>query len=283
MPLRQQPAMRDVAQPTARPRPPLFRALGASDPPLHIEIDGIGYRRLEILKHDSWAATAIYVNGPRRVVCKFNRQQPILGLPARWLGRCLARRETAMLERLADVPNVPASIGPVRAHGQTLDYVSGHDYVPGHPLGLGEKVSAKFFPELRAVIEEMHRRGLAYVDLHKRENILVGKDGRPYLIDFQISLALPASGPLSWLPCRFLLSFFQKSDLYHLAKHERRSGPAEGGATLRRPWWIQVHRLIAQPFRTVRRRLLVALNIRSGKGRVGSEHFPEDVVRRDAA
>jgi hypothetical protein len=45
------------------------------------------------------------------------------------------------------------------------------------------------------------------------------------------------------------------------------------------PWWIRVHRLVARPFRELRRRLLVRLGIRSGKGRVETEVFAEHALR----
>lgn len=271
-----------------RPRPAVFRALGLADPPAQIEVDGESYEQVELLKHDSWAATAIYSHGEQRIICKFNRIQPIFRLPMAWLGRRLAARERRFLARLADVPNVPAVLGPVMANGRVLAHAGARQYLPGHPLASGEVVKDEFFDELRFILEEMHSRGIAYVDLHKRENILVGDNGRPYLIDFQISVdrhrwlwrCLPGSSWLFRILCR--------SDLYHLAKHVVRHqalGDHEAEARLaqERPWWIRAHRLIARPFRELRRKLLVLLKIRAGRGHAISEHFAEDAVRREAS
>src|SRR5581483_919767 len=163
-----------------------------------------------------------------------------------------------------------------------------HDFIPGHPLGERERVGDNFFPDLLALLAEVHRRDIAYVDLHKRENVIVGADGRPYLIDFQISLRLPGWWPAnSWLG-RAVLRLAQRSDDYHLCKHFARCRPDQCGHGLEavaasRPWWIRVHRLVARPLRSCRRWLLVKLGVRSGAGKVGSEHFPEEVVRADAA
>jgi hypothetical protein len=52
----------------ARPRPAPFRALGAADPPATITLDGETFRRVEILKHDSWAATAVYRSATRTAI-----------------------------------------------------------------------------------------------------------------------------------------------------------------------------------------------------------------------
>src|SRR5262245_34968846 len=124
----------------ARPRPPLFRALGASEPPEEVLVDGHHYTRSEIFKHDSWAATALYAGAPGRIVCKFNRVQPVLGFPMTWLGRRLADRERRALERLADLPQIPAPLGPVFAGGRRLVNAVARSFVPGHPLGKHDRV-----------------------------------------------------------------------------------------------------------------------------------------------
>jgi hypothetical protein len=49
-----------------------------------------------------------------------------------------------------------------------------------------------------------------------------------------------------------------------------------------RPWWIRAHRCVAVPFRSIRRRLLTALRIRSADGQASSEAFPEIAHRRAA-
>ena len=167
------------------------------------------------------------------VVCKFNRAFPAYGLDTAWLGRRLAARERRALERLADLPNVPAPLGDVVVNGKVLPNAVARRYVPGHPLGSGERVHPDFFPALRGLLAELHRRGIAYVDLHKRENILVGDDGRPYLIDFQISLTLPGWWPANSAPARWLLRLAQRGDDYHLGKHVARCRPDLcGGGTL---------------------------------------------------
>lgn len=269
---------------SVRPRPPIFRALGADEPPVEIGIDGRGFTRIEIFKHDSWAATALYADDRgERVVCKFNRVQPALGVGLGWLGRRLALRERRALERLRDLPNIPEPYGPVRVNGRELPNAAARAFVAGHPLAAGEEVDDDFFPELLDLLTAMHRRGIAYVDLHKRENILVGDDGRPYLIDFQISF--DATHPrVRWLPgINGVFEMLCRSDLYHLAKHVKRHRPDQylPGLVGARPWWIDAHRAAAMPFRELRRRLLVALQVRSGKGRAISEHAPEDAVRRE--
>jgi hypothetical protein len=125
----------------------------------------------------------------------------------------------------------------------------------------------------------MHRRRIAYVDLHKRENIIVGDDGAPYLVDFQIGVMLGER----W-PSRAILRMLQDSDLYHLRKHWGKCRPDQCAPEMinirkRPPWWIGLHRRIARPFREARRRVLVRLGVRAGRGRVETETLPEAAVR----
>lgn len=272
---------------TVRRRPAVLRALGAGDPPLEIELEGRRFARIEIFKHDSWAATARYACGADVVVCKFNRTQSIFGFPMGWLGRMLARRESAAFARLAGVAGIPAARGPVRAEGKVLLNASAHDYVPGRPLSREDVPADGFFPALRELLSAIHARGGAYVDLHKRENIVVGDDGRPHLVDFQVGLLLPAGGWRSRL-FRPLLAALQRMDRFNLAKHLTHHRPDQlpvlvAAEDQRMPRLVWAHRCVAVPFRTVRRALLAKIGVRGRCGMACSELEPEDAVRRELA
>jgi hypothetical protein len=275
-----------VMNPSVRARPALLRALGRDEPPPQIELAAGICHRIDVLKHDSWAATARYRGANGDVICKFNRVQPILGLPMAWLGRRLARREALALRRLADVPGIPAECGPVFAGGRRRENAVAHAYIPGHPLGVQEQPSDQFFPELRTLLEAVHRQNMAYMDLHKRENIVVGEDKKPYLVDFQVYFGLSHPHEAKNPVLRSILRALQQGDRYNLAKHVRRNcpneeGPQRLGEHERRPWWIQVHRLFAVPLRRLRRSLLVALGVRAKGGRALTEAFPEDAIRQE--
>ncbi|MFP4145572.1 MAG: hypothetical protein ACLFV3_10555 [Phycisphaeraceae bacterium] len=264
----------------ARPRPPGLRALGRAEPPERLEIAGGEYRRQRVFKHDSFAATALYAGPAGQVVCKFNRRAPLLGLPMGWLGKRLGRREARALEALGDLPGIPAPLGPIRHGGRVLPYAVAHAFVEGHPMAEGEYPDDAFFARLAELLEQIHARGFAYVDLNKRDNILVGDDGWPYLIDFQIHAGLGRG----WLgrvwPRQWLLKLLQECDRYHFYKHQLRHRPdllPEGERDIERyrPACIRRWRLLATPFREGRRRLLVLLGVRRGEGRAESEAEPQ--------
>lgn len=267
-----------------RPRPPLFRALGRAETPERIVVGGRTYTRESGYKHDSWAATALYESDGTRIIAKFNRVQPIGPIPMRWLGRLLARREAAFLDRLADVALVPANLGPVSADGMRLDNAVARAFVPGEPWRERAQIEERFFEDLRAIVAAMHARDMAYVDLHKRENVIVGPGGRPHLIDFQVSFGTrPGAGPIA----RAILRRLQEMDDYHVRKHYARLFPerlsaAEREAYLTPPGSIALHRRFAKPIRRWRRALLVRLGIRDRSGMAASEHEPEIALRPES-
>ena len=100
--------------------------------------------------------------------------------------------------------------------------------------------------------------------MNKSPNILVGDDGRPYLIDFQISGDLHEWGDT--FITRWLLARLQREDHYHLLKHKRRLRPdeltaQERLAAARRSLLIRLHRVISKPYFLIRRSLFKRLRL----------------------
>ena len=219
-----------------------MRALGQHPLPESFDIAGVSYQLIHSMKHDFVAATGFYEdkNG-RRVVLKISRTASLFGLPMRWMGKFLCRREVRFYRKLEDLPNVPKILGFVGETGFV------HEYVKGRPLAEGKDVPNGFFDQCMALLAELHRRGMAYVDTNKPENILLGEDGRPHLIDFQIS----------W-DRRFLLHRFQHEDIYHLLKHKKRLRrdeltPGELARVSQKSFPIRLHRMIFKPYFVSRR------------------------------
>jgi len=263
-----------------KPRPALFRALGKNDPPNCVSLQDRDYSLAQVFKHDSWAATALYESDGRKIICKFNRKQSIFGLPMSWIGRFLASREAFFYSTLADLHSIPHGYGPVHVKGQIQRNSFAHDYIEGRPLLAADRLPESFFQELEEHLKQMHECGVAYMDMHKRENIILGDDGRGYFVDFQVALYYCRDRWFS--PGRYLFRFFKQADEYHLLKHRLANHPTPENAEAlakARPFWIRVHRFFAVPLRTLRRRLLVLFGIRTGKGSVQTESFTEYGLR----
>lgn len=258
-----------------RQPPHCLRALGREALPETITLSS-GVHHLErVFKHDFFAVTALYVGDGRKVVLKIGRKASLLGIPLEWIGRLHANHESAAYLRLADLDVVPRFEGRFGRHGFV------HDYIEGHALAKGERVPDDFFTRLRRAMETIHLRKMAYVDLEKCENVLVGADGRPYLIDFQIAWLLPRKyggdlWPLTWLRRRL-----QRADLYHLGKLQRRTRPdqlteEELRASYRKPVYVRLHGALVRPFTLLRRRLLRRLDPQHQCGERGRVHHSTD-------
>jgi len=229
-----------------------MRALGREELPGEIAAGDSVFKLEQTVKHDFFAGTGFYRNEKgERAVGKFGRRVSFFGFPCAWIGRWLVAREMHFYTRPSDVPNVPRVLK--RDRDSFL-----HEYVAGHPLKRGEQVPLGFFGDLQQLLEELHRRDIAYVDTNKPENILLGDDGRPHLIDFQISWDLYGLG--NNFVNRWWLRRLQQSDRYHILKHKKRMRPEqmterEWQIVRRRGFWIYLHRLITAPYFFVRRRM----------------------------
>lgn len=241
--------------------PPWLLALGRIDLPAGFTLARREFEHVRTFKHDFFAATALYESGGLRAVLKIGRRAPLFGLPMAWIGRLLCEHESRLYRLMQGVPGIPRFLG-------NLDETAlVHEYVEGRPLSRDDALDDDFFPRLWKTIDAVHARGAAYVDLEKRENVLLGEDGMPHLIDFQISWHIPENrGGATW-PARLILKMLQRSDRYHIAKHWRRLRPdqfetaAPPGAD-RPPPWILGHRLLFRPITLARRQLLVWLGVR---------------------
>lgn len=110
----------------------------------------------------------------------------------RALRRAMLRREHAIYEQLHGVAGVPRTYG-LDAEGQLLlEYVAGHSLRETRLQGSDH---AHFFAELRELILGVHAAGVAHGDLKRKDNIIVGPDNRPFLVDFGTAIAVsPAAG-----------------------------------------------------------------------------------------
>jgi hypothetical protein len=172
---------------------------------------------VELLKRDLWAETTRVRMDGGWWVLKRSRLVPYL-----------ARRERAIYRLLAGVVGVPA------LYPEAGPNWFAHAWVPGRPLSRRGPVPPGFFDDLEGLLGRIHARGVAYVDLSKRANVIVGEDGRAHLVDFQIS----ATGALGRL--------LMREDLFHLAKLRRAPRERSGLNALHK-------RLLREPYLGLRR------------------------------
>ncbi|GIW71642.1 MAG: hypothetical protein KatS3mg102_1184 [Planctomycetota bacterium] len=228
-----------------------------------LRLAGRRARYVRLLKRDAFSENHLVELDGRLWVLKRSR-------PLGWL----ARRERRNYRRLEGIPGVPA-LGPVQAPMWLL-----HAWVPGRTLQqLWEELNARMAAEGRArgeiaeplvppdfylrlgrLLDAVHGRGLVYLDLSKKANVIVAPDGSPQLIDFQISCWFGRRRRRG-LGAR-LFEALVRSDRYQLCKHARRHGLAApdwwgvGGAEPA-PWLHgRYRRWLGRPWLWLRRRLL---------------------------
>jgi hypothetical protein len=228
-----------------------MRALGREEPPLSFELGGRVFVRTRVVKHDFWAATAFYqCSDGGAAVAKINRSAKFFGLGLGWIGRWLCNREMRFYSALREVENVPLLLGRIGRTGLI------HEFVPGRPLAYEQAVPDNSFPDLQKLMSDIHARGMAYVDANKPQNVLLGEDGRPHLIDFQISFDLHAFG--DWFLPRRILRHFQSADDYHVLKLKRKIRgdqltAEERSRARRKSALIRAHRWLTRPYFALRR------------------------------
>ncbi|MDH4108080.1 MAG: serine/threonine protein kinase [Gammaproteobacteria bacterium] len=124
----------------------------------------------------------------------------------RWLARRLLAREARALAALAGLPGVPELL---RAGRDILE----RSYVEGQPLHRAKAAEPAFYAAAQALLRRIHARDVAHNDLAKEPNLLVGADGSPAIIDFQLAWHAPARG--------WWFRLLAREDLRHLLKHKR--------------------------------------------------------------
>jgi predicted Ser/Thr protein kinase len=108
------------------------------------------------------------------------------------LGRRLLRQEARVYLELEGLPFIP------RFYGKLDDDAIILEHVPAQVLGRAHefRANADFYDRLQVCVNELHRRGIAHLDLFTRKNILVTASGQPMLIDFSNAF-MAGTSPLS--------------------------------------------------------------------------------------
>jgi hypothetical protein len=241
-------------------------ACGRAGMPLELNVKGTTYFRKRIFKHDFFAATAMYErNGspvsegfPRKIVLKLGREQNFFGLPMRWLGRATTERELDNLCRVSGIAGVPKLVTRYGLTGFA------YEYIEGRSLDDCSDIPEGFFDRLRELLDQVHRRNVVYLDMNKRGNIIIGEEGQPYLVDFQISVHISNEAMAVVRLLEGMLKSLQDCDIYHLYKHKRKLcpqelRPEEEILSYRISRYILLHTRVTRPLTKLRRALLKRL------------------------
>lgn len=112
-------------------------------------------------------------------------KEPRGALFRRKLGEASVRRESRIYKRLEGVPGVPRCFGILDDKCLILEYIPG-----GSLREVEHQIENKelFYSLLLRTLRSMHEAGVAHGDLKKKDNILVGPNQEPFVIDFGIAI-----------------------------------------------------------------------------------------------
>jgi len=221
-----------------------------------IEIDGEVFEHIGTLKDDAFARTELVQKDGAKYLFKVSRLQLVRWPKLRFLMKRLTAREVRIHRLLEGVHGVPKLVKQVSDTSFIREFVDGRTLDRQPPF-----IRADFFDEFHQIVKNIHARGVAFVDLAKKENVVVTTEGRPFLIDFQVSISRGRRRLLS-IPWNAVVSIMQQSDIYHVFKHKRRIMPCflteeELRMHARRPWFGVLHKyLFRLPYHLVKRRII---------------------------
>ncbi len=233
-------------------------------------------RVIAVLKSDALGRVELLragdEHGIRRVACGGR-------LPgSRLIAAALLAREARALRSLEGLPGVPRSMDePAWASTPATDGsvpraqdVLVRTFLDGEPLHKARELPEDFFQRLEELVRTVHERGVCHNDLHKEQNVVVGRDGRPGLVDFQLASEHARTSR------RFASR--ARDDLRHVHKHLRRytmagrgphgasaSGPISSAPPLPRSPTAAVWRRVVKPVYNLVTRVL--LDARDGEER----------------
>ena len=137
------------------------------------------------------------------------------------IGRWITAREVRALRALDGLPAVPSFLGSIDALAFAVEYR------PGRRMSrkLAGRVPPEFLERLETALREMHRRGVAHLDLRHRSNVMAGEDGSPIVLDFGSAMIFRPGGLLA----RWLLPLLARVDFSAVEKWRRKLSPSSSG------------------------------------------------------
>jgi len=136
-----------------------------------------------------------------------------------FIGRFLIWRETKAYRRLKALKGVPECYLVMAGLAIVLEEIKGRSL---EGLEKERRLPETFFDNLRALVERIHKRGLAHCDLKRAPNILVGDDGNPYIVDWSASIF---RRELKVFPLNLIYQRFLVDDFNAITKVKLRHAP----------------------------------------------------------
>ncbi|MED5535033.1 MAG: hypothetical protein VX690_04995 [Pseudomonadota bacterium] len=128
------------------------------------------------------------------------------------LSEASIRHEEQVYRKLIGIPGIPKCFGLLDTKYLILEYIPGGSY-----RTLEHELNDKdhFFSNLLSILNDMHAAGVAHGDLKRKDNILVGPNQKPFIIDFGVSVLAEGRGG-------FIFNAIRQADRNAWIKHKYR-------------------------------------------------------------
>jgi len=172
-----------------------------------------------MLRYPSSTRPAVYVaeeNGSRAVVKDFSGNGFLF---RNLVGRFLVWREEKAYRRLRGVKGTPVLYRVLDGRALVLEHIQGKSI---EDAGDTTTLPPLFFEALRRVVEDFHKRGICHCDLKRAANILIGIDGKPYVLDWSAAIL---RREFRFFPLNLVYERFIQDDFNAVTKHQLRHCP----------------------------------------------------------
>lgn len=103
----------------------------------------------------------------------------------KYIHTLMLRHEHRVYQQLMEFEGVPECYGLIDNKYLALERVNGQPIRQRRPVN-----DEIFFTRLFKLVEQLHQRGVAHMDLKKKDNLLVSTDDTPFIIDFGTAVIL---------------------------------------------------------------------------------------------
>ena len=155
-------------------------------------------------------AFKVLVDGQSFLIKRTNK----IGLLAGRLSEHFIQHEYKIYQKLKGITGIPKCYGQSDDGSLILEYIDGSSYrEKEHILENRDQ----FFDDLLALILSIHKAGVSHGDLKRKDNILIGDNNQPYLIDFGTAMRFNSKNQFIK---RWLYNFSKQTDLNAWIKHK---------------------------------------------------------------
>jgi tRNA A-37 threonylcarbamoyl transferase component Bud32 len=151
-----------------------------------LKLSDLPKKQSYVLRKPSTTRPIIWVveeNGLRAVVKDYSTNKFVF---RNTVGRFLVWREGKAYKKLKGLRGVPNIYRVMDGLALAIEQIPGRDL---KKVTREMQVPETFLGALKDLVNDLHRRGIAHCDLKKATNILMGKDGLPYIIDWGASIS----------------------------------------------------------------------------------------------